>query len=177
MQRKAPSRNIAARAGHWSATHRKTAIFGWLGFVIIALVLGMGVGAKEPSHNAGPGESGKAGAAIDRAFPKDEGASEQVLVQKKGDVSQAQFRSTVTEVTNRLEHTQHVKDVRSPLDRGNSGQLSPDGRSALVTFKVRGAQQDLKTNVVPALDTVASLQKSHPELRVEQFGDASVERR
>ena len=27
------SRNIAARAGRWSARHRKTAILGWLAFV------------------------------------------------------------------------------------------------------------------------------------------------
>ena len=28
------STNIAARMGRWSARHRKTAIFGWLAFVI-----------------------------------------------------------------------------------------------------------------------------------------------
>src|SRR5436853_81948 len=27
-------RNVAARMGNWSATHRKTAIFGWLAFVV-----------------------------------------------------------------------------------------------------------------------------------------------
>jgi hypothetical protein len=27
---------LAARAAHWSARHRKTAIFGWLAFVVIA---------------------------------------------------------------------------------------------------------------------------------------------
>ena len=30
-------RNIAARAGRWSAQHRKKAIFGWLAFVVIAV--------------------------------------------------------------------------------------------------------------------------------------------
>ena len=28
------STNIAARMGRWSGTHRKTAIFGWLAFVV-----------------------------------------------------------------------------------------------------------------------------------------------
>ena len=32
--------NIAARAGRWSANHRKTAIWGWLAFVLVALVVG-----------------------------------------------------------------------------------------------------------------------------------------
>jgi RND superfamily putative drug exporter len=175
VQRNAPSRNIAARAGRWSAEHRKTAIFGWLAFVLIALVVGMQVGAKDSSHNSGPGESGRAGAAVDRAFPKDESATEQVLVQKRSaKASGAQLRSTVTAVISKLQHTQYVKDVRSPLDAGNRGQLSPDGRSALVTFKVKGTQDQIEKNVVPSLSAVAALQRSNPELRVEQFGDASV---
>ena len=37
-------RNLAARAGRWSATHRKTAIFGWILFVVLATVIGGKVG-------------------------------------------------------------------------------------------------------------------------------------
>ena len=31
-------RNLAARAGRWSATHRKTAIIGWIVCVVLACV-------------------------------------------------------------------------------------------------------------------------------------------
>ena len=34
------STNLAARMGRWSARHRKIAIFGWLAFVIAAVVIG-----------------------------------------------------------------------------------------------------------------------------------------
>ncbi len=34
------SRNLAARAGRWSAQHRKTAILGWILFVVFATVVG-----------------------------------------------------------------------------------------------------------------------------------------
>ena len=34
------SHNIAARAGRWSARHRKAAVLGWLAFVVATLVLG-----------------------------------------------------------------------------------------------------------------------------------------
>src|SRR5215208_5553431 len=172
MQRK----NIAARAGRWSAQNRKKAIFGWLAFVVIALVVGQGMGMKEVSNHSGPGESGRAGAAIERSFPKDDGASEQVLVQKKGNASDAEFRSTIDQVAAKLERTQYVMDVTTPLDRGNAGQLSPDGRSALVTFKVKGDQDAVQINVEKAQAAVASLEKSNPQFRVEQFGDASVEK-
>ena len=69
MQSNAPSRNISARAGRWSAQHRKTAIFGWIAFVLIALVAGMSTGMKTIENDNGPGESGRAGEAIERAFP------------------------------------------------------------------------------------------------------------
>ena len=51
-------RNLAARAGRWSAQHRKTAILGWLLFVVLATVIGGNVGQKtlEPSA-MGNGES------------------------------------------------------------------------------------------------------------------------
>ena len=38
--------NLAARAGRWSAQHRKTAIWGWLGFMLLAVAIGSGVGIK-----------------------------------------------------------------------------------------------------------------------------------
>src|SRR5688500_11386318 len=122
---KLPHSNLAARAGRWSAQHRKTAIFGWLAFVVIALVLGSATGMKQDSGDYGPGESGRAGDALERAFPTDE-AEEQVLVQKKsGDITDAQFRASVHEVVVELGETEHVRDVTSPLDRGNAGQLAP----------------------------------------------------
>ncbi len=40
-------RNLAARAGMWSAAHRKRAILGWLLFVVLAVVLGGSVGKQK----------------------------------------------------------------------------------------------------------------------------------
>ena len=41
------SRNLAARMGRWSASHWKTAVFGWLAFVLAALAIGQTIGTKE----------------------------------------------------------------------------------------------------------------------------------
>ena len=38
------SNNIAARMGRWSANHWKTAVFGWLAFVVASVVIGGQVG-------------------------------------------------------------------------------------------------------------------------------------
>ena len=54
-------KNLASRAAHWSATHRKTAIWGWLVFIVVAFMVGNAVGQKE-LHGADDfnGESGRA---------------------------------------------------------------------------------------------------------------------
>ena len=76
------SRNLAARAGRWSAAHRKTAIFGWLGLVIVAMFIGGAVGTKTiKDEDQGSGQSREAQRAINSNFPKQ--ASESVLVQAR----------------------------------------------------------------------------------------------
>ena len=48
------STNFAARMGRWSANHWKTAVFGWLAFVVASVFIGGAVGTKylEPSDLA-----------------------------------------------------------------------------------------------------------------------------
>src|SRR5215217_4016311 len=101
-----PKRNLAARAGHWSARHRRLAIGGWLAFVVIAFVLGGAIGTKTLSDDdSGNGESRKADAAITRAdFPDD--ADEQVLVQaRRSDlkVTDPAFKAAVEDTVARIE--------------------------------------------------------------------------
>src|SRR3954471_13387554 len=98
------SRNLAARAGHWSARHRKIAIFGWIAFVVIAFVIGGAAGTKKiKDENQGNGDSRRAAQIVAAAGLKDR-ASEQVLIQSRGAVraKDPQFRAAVLDVTNRL---------------------------------------------------------------------------
>jgi hypothetical protein len=75
-------RNLTARAAMWSARHRKIAIFGWMAFVLSALVLGSVVGTKQiSSSNDGVGESGRGDQIINAKFPQY--SDEQVLIQSK----------------------------------------------------------------------------------------------
>ena len=74
-------KGLAARAGHWSARHRKTAIFGWLAFIVVAFVLGGALGQNQPTDaQQYDGESRRAETILaDAGFPKKSG--EMVLVQ------------------------------------------------------------------------------------------------
>ena len=38
--------NLAGRAGRWSADNWKKALFGWLAFALIAIVVGSAVGTR-----------------------------------------------------------------------------------------------------------------------------------
>jgi uncharacterized membrane protein YdfJ with MMPL/SSD domain len=168
-------RNLAARAGRWSAQHRKKAIFGWLAFVIIAVFIGGSVGTKTlENDDLGVGESGRADDVISEHFP-DKG-SESVLVQSRGGArtGDAQFRAVVGDVVSRLERTQNVRNVKDPYGPDSAGQLSEDKRSALVTFELPGDKPDEK--VEPSLDAVATLEKQHAGFRIEQFGDGSADK-
>jgi uncharacterized membrane protein YdfJ with MMPL/SSD domain len=173
-----PKRNLAARAGYWSAKHRKIAIGGWLAFVVIAFVLGGAIGTNTLSDDdSGNGSSRVADKAITKAdFP--DKADEQVLVQARAGheltVKDPEFKAAVGGVVKQLHQAKNVIDVESPLKDGNEGQISKDGRSALVTFSIPGDEK-LDDKVVSSLDATAAAQRAHPELRIEQFGDASAE--
>jgi RND superfamily putative drug exporter len=171
-----PHSNLAARAARWSAQHRKKAIFGWLAFVVIAFVVGGAVGTKTLApEDQGNGSSKTADQARATQFPKE--ASESVLVQGRDGSLKATdpaFKAAVADVTAKLGGTAHVKDVESPFAKGNEGQISKDGRSALVNFKVPGDVDQSEKNVDSSLAAVAAVQHAHPDLRVEQFGDASA---
>ncbi|HEX2410777.1 MAG TPA: MMPL family transporter [Solirubrobacteraceae bacterium] len=174
-------RNLAARAGRWSAQHRKTAILGWIAFVVLATFLGSSIGQQNlKSAEMGNGDSKRAELIVDAAgFPKT--AGEQVLVQGKGSVKadDPQVTAAVTDVVNRLERIDGVTEIESPLAAEHRHDtISKDGRSVVVNFSLPGTgdeedQEALAKQAEAPLAAVAAVQKSHPELRVEEYGAAS----
>jgi uncharacterized membrane protein YdfJ with MMPL/SSD domain len=169
--------NLAARAGRWSAQHRKTAILGWIAFVVLAAVLGGKVGLNDIDESAqGNGES-KRGAMIVEAAGFPEQAGEQVLVQGKGTVraGDAQVTAAVRDVVTRLERIEGVTEIESPLDPATrAGTVSADGRSVAVNFKLAGTEEHVEKLVEQPLAAVAAIRTAHPEVRVEQFGEVSA---
>ena len=169
--------NLAARVGRWSVGHRKTAIFGWLAFVFVALVVGFNVvPQKNLEQGEGmPGETGKASQVLKDGYPKQqEQAGEQVLIQSKSlKTSDAKFKSAVADVTKRLEGTKGVTEVAGPYKTGSEG-ISKDGHSALVTFTLPGKSDVTEKSVVNSLAAVHAAQQAHPDLRIDETGDASI---
>ncbi len=131
--------NIAARAGRWSAQHRRIAILGWFAYVVAATVGGgmIGTNSLAPAE-MGNGSSKVADLAVDRAGFR-ESSGEQVLVQARSrDVSRAALQQAAADLAERLSKVPHVEKVVSAFDAGVAGQVSRDGRSALLSFEIAG---------------------------------------
>jgi RND superfamily putative drug exporter len=168
------SNNLAARAGRWSAEHRKAAILGWLAFVIVAVVLGGAMGTKHIAQdNNGVGEAGRAMQVLHDRFPQH--AGEQVLIQSSTLTARdPAFQTAVSDVVARLSAVKTVQNVRSPLLAANRGEVSPDGHSVLVGFEITGKSSDADKHVGASLAATAAAARAHPGVRIEQAGDASA---
>jgi uncharacterized membrane protein YdfJ with MMPL/SSD domain len=171
-------KGIAARAGRWSAQHRKIAIFGWLAFVIAAFLIGNNLGTKKVEQTL-PGESGRAQKIQEDNFPhaKKTASEETILIQSKTlKASDPQYKSVVKDVERQIGGEAHVRKVHSPYGKSYSDYLiSPDRHTVKVMFEIPGKLIVSKERVKPVLAATKSLQKAHPEFSISQFGDASAE--
>ncbi len=162
-------KNLAARMGRWSATHWKTATFGWLAFVFIAVALGAMVGTKQVDQSApGPGESGRMQKILDEGFRQPVGES--VLIQSRSrHVGDAAFGAAIRDVAARVSRVAAVQNV-------HRGEISKDGHSALVEFDIRGDRNEAADKVQPVLEVVAAAQRAHPGFVIGEFGLASAQK-
>jgi uncharacterized membrane protein YdfJ with MMPL/SSD domain len=167
-------RNLAARAGRWSARHRKTAIGGWVALVVAASVIGGAVGTETLSDEEyGVGESGRADKVLADAF-RDESA-EAVLIQgESAAATDPEFRAVVERVSDELRAVPGVRALEDPYSPASEGGISEDGRSALVTFELPGDEEAAADAAAATLDVTAAVAEESPAFFVGEFGDASA---
>ena len=165
-------RGIASRAAHWSAEHRKTAIFGFIAFAIVAFMAGQSIGTNQLTDlDQFTGETQRAEQARDDAGLRP--VEEVVLVQSDElTIDDPEFRAAIEDVTERMSGVPYVENVISPLT--GDAEVTADGHAALVTFEIAGDSVEAKDRVDPTLAETAAIQAEHPELVVEQFGGASA---
>jgi RND superfamily putative drug exporter len=163
-------RNFAQRMGRWSGTHPKTAIFGWIAFVLLAFFIGNLVGTKTLDQSeTGVGESGRADKALHHAG-FDPPANEMVLIQAKhGQLTDGTYKAVVADFTQRLDGMAEVAKIDAP-------QLSDDGRSGLLSWDLSGKPAEA-VDKLPAMQKVtAAVQAEHPEVSIDQSGSATFDK-
>ena len=171
------STNVTARLGRWSARHRKTAIFGWLAFVVAAVAVGATLGTKRlDPDTVGAGESQRAQEIIEAGAFVDS-ADESVLVASESrKAADPAFRAVLEDVVRAVSGQEGVSNIRSPLDPGGGTLISEDRHAALVQLEIADDDEQATALVEAVLEDVAAVQERHPAFRVEQFGAASGQR-
>jgi uncharacterized membrane protein YdfJ with MMPL/SSD domain len=164
------SKSVAARMGRWSANHWKTAVFGWLAFVLVSLFLGQQIGTKFIDQNeANVGESRTADKMIEEAgfVVNDKGESieeqsEMVLIQSKTlTPSDPAFQAAVRDVVKTLQVDKRLSKFHSPLDPGHPDLVSKDGHSAMVAFVPEGSYEDAGLYIGEVVETVDKVAARH----------------
>jgi putative drug exporter of the RND superfamily len=172
-------RPVVERIAAWSIKHRKTAVLGWVLLVAVIFVVGQHIGTSNV-NSYDPGQSGQAERTLDRLHVNGPKPAESVLIQSRDPAARfatdRAMRHAAAEVIAALHRLPRAtaSHIASPLVPGNGSLISPDGRSALVTFTVKGS--NATQAVLPALKAVASVQATNPQLRIREVGDASVNR-
>ena len=171
---------VVERIAGWSVRHRKTAVLGWLVLVAAIFVLGNMFPAKNvQQYDAG--QSGRAEQTLNRLNVASSPPAESVLIQARAPgrtfAADPELRQATQQVVAALHaRPRSAKDIRSPLSPGAGSLLSASGRSALATFTIPGNQNNEDQTVAPDLTAVAAIQAHHPDLLIQEAGDASGDR-
>jgi RND superfamily putative drug exporter len=173
------SKSIAARMGRWSARHRKTAVLGWLLFVIASFAVGAMTGTKQINEKeANVGESRTADRIIhDAGFTvNDKGetvteVSEMVLVQSRTlTTDDAAYRAGIQDIERTLGSYPQVTQLQSPLAAGADGLVSKDHRSVLIQYIPKGTYDEAVLYIDRLDKAVDDVAKRHPGLVVDSVG-------
>ncbi len=170
-----PSSNLAARMGRWSAGHWKTAVFGWLAFVIAALALGQVIGTKQidPKDN-NVGQSRRADDMLRDAGFRPDPQTEIVLVQSTTYTAhEPAFRTVVQGVVDGVKSSPAIENLRSPYQPGRADQISRDRHSAIVEWQMKGDAKLATKRIDAFTAATAAIAGSHPGFYVGEAGTIS----
>ena len=159
----AKSQNLAARMGRWSAAHRKTAIFGWLAFVFVAVALGSVIGTKslDPADSEA-GDSGRALQIIDRGG-FDDTVDESVFVESESLRPRAPS-SRPSSPTSSPSSPAPTASPASARRLDDPALVSPDGHAVLVQYDLSDAGAGAVDRIEPILDSAAADRGRQPGL-------------
>jgi uncharacterized membrane protein YdfJ with MMPL/SSD domain len=169
--------NLSGRAGRWSSQHWKVAVFGWLGFAILAVLVGNAIGHVQMRDS--DYASGEAATALRMLHSGGliQPATENVLIQsRRYTADDPEFAALIAETAATVAPEPNVTNLQDPMfKQGNGGRVSRDGHSALITFDIKGDADKAKDKVKPILETVAALDAVHrPAFTIREVGNASA---
>jgi uncharacterized membrane protein YdfJ with MMPL/SSD domain len=172
------SNNIAARMGRWSASHWKTAVFGWLAFVIASVVVGMQIGTKQLSNDdASVGQAHHADQILKQAGFKADPQTEFVVIQSQTlKADDPAFKAVIADTVGAVRPFPLVQNLRSPLDPGHGDLVAEDGRTVMVQWEMKGKLDDAEKKIDPIVAATTRVGKAHPGFFVGEAGAVSSDK-
>jgi RND superfamily putative drug exporter len=163
--------------GRWSASHWKTAVFGWLAFVVAAFAIGTVVGTQHLEDNeTNVGEARKADKIIDAGFvAKSDEQGEIVLIQSKTlKATDPAFEAAIEDVEKTLAGFPKVTKLDTPLEVGHADLISDDGHSAMVQYSPKGTYEEASLYIDTINAAVDKVEARHPGVQVEHIGSVTT---
>ncbi len=170
--------------GRWSASHWKTAVFGWIAFVILAVVAGSMIGTKQiDPRDTNTGQARKADQILKQAGFQADPQTEIVLVQSKTQtIRDAAFRATVADALATVKpFAADYKNLRSPLEPAHADQVTADGHTAMVEFDMRGTSKVAEKRIDKITTATGKISRPPSRLlrrggRLDQLGQGAQRR-
>jgi len=165
--------------GRWSASHWKTATFGWLALVVAAVILGSNFGTTflDPT-DTNVGEAKKADQLIESGFPtnKDEQGEIVLIKSSKLKADDPAFVAVIKDVTKTVDSFPQVAKIQSPLQAAHKDQVSDDGHAVMVTFQPKGTYDEAALYIDKIDAAVEKAHQRHPGFYVDELGSVSTEK-
>jgi uncharacterized membrane protein YdfJ with MMPL/SSD domain len=174
------SNNFAARMGRWSANHWKTAVFGWLAFVVASFAIGTAVGTKYlDTSDSNVGEAARADKIVKEGFAaKVDEQGEIVFIRSDKGLTprDPQFQAVIADVNKTLGRFPQVTRLESPLAPGQDDQISKDRHGAMLTFVPKGDYDHAALYIDKITAAVERAQARHPGFYIHELGSVSTEK-
>jgi RND superfamily putative drug exporter len=154
----------------WSAEHPWRAIVGWIAFVALCAVVGGLAGTRQQSDaDQAVGEWGRAERIVEHGNFHDPITENILVTARSGVLDRARADAALADVGRRLSALPDVIRRDKPVP-------AADGSAVVLRAQLAGPADNSAARVVPVLDATAAVQAAYPDLRVEEVGDASVDR-
>jgi RND superfamily putative drug exporter len=162
--------------GRWSASHWKTAVFGWLVLVAVLFMAGGKLGMKTlGDDDTNVGQSHRADLILKNSdFGQTDPQTEIVIIQSKTlTAGSPAFRAAVADVKRSVAPLPGIKNLRTPYEGGHGDQISDDRHSALVLWEMKGTPDAAKKRIDAITAATAKVADRHPSFYIGEAGNVS----
>jgi putative drug exporter of the RND superfamily len=154
-------------AARWSARHPWRAIGLWVALVVGSVVAGSAMGVVNLTDGQQlSGESARAERAVESAGLTDPIQEHALIRRRDGGAIQPADVAAGQDIAKRIGALPNVRNVASPV-------TSQSGTAAAVTWEL--AREDPRT-LAPTRQALAAVEQQHPNVRVDQVGDVSIQK-